>query len=257
MERWGATIASFLGQLWYNGAALTGAFGAVLLAAAERWSLWFIVGIVLSVAAAVIALVAAPRVGRLVRGERASAERARDRARSMGAVMEITLTSLLDDLAIDASRARASVYRHGDGAFIMLARASVSERLKSPGRGAYPDDEGIIGVAWDVSVAHAYGLPGTEVKWKRECVTRWGMSQVAVDAIKMRSRSLLGVRIDADGVTRRPVGLIVIESLEPDAVGPDEVEALWTLQSWKLIRQVLHEVVECLDDVHLAGTPAT
>jgi len=171
----------------------------------------------------------------------------------MQAVLGIVLTNLLAELRVDAARSRASVYRHGEGEFIMLARASTSQLLKRPGRGRYPDNEGIIGEAWDRGAALAFELPSTEARWRSKCTRDWGMSEESVAGIKMMSRSLVGVRIDADGSTRDPVGLIVVESLDPLGISGEQADAITTLPSWELTRRVLHEVVECLDDAPRAG----
>ncbi|OCI32808.1 hypothetical protein OERS_04000 [Oerskovia enterophila] len=162
--------------------------------------------------------------------------------------MALALRALLEDMSVDMSKARVSIYRHHGGRFILVARVSQSQSLKGVGRSEYPDSEGVIGRTWDRGSTCATGLPEARPDWDDFCVREYGMDPTAVRRLKMQSRSLLGMRIESATANQAPVGLLMIESLAPRGVNGANLDGLTSLPSWPLVRLVLQEVVQCLDD---------
>ncbi|MFF2830931.1 hypothetical protein ACFVSK_04135 [Cellulosimicrobium cellulans] len=163
-------------------------------------------------------------------------------------IMNLALRSLLSDMDVDLSKARASVYRFRDEKFILLARVSQSQTLKRVGRHEYPSSEGLIGKTWDHGSAVATDLPEERSAWEDHCVREYGMALATVKTLKMQARSMLGKRIESASPAHEAVGLLVIESLAPRGVNGATQDNLPSLPSWPLVSAVLHEVVRCLDD---------
>lgn len=154
----------------------------------------------------------------------------------------------MDDLSVDFTTARISVYRHKDRSFIMLARVSQSLDLEQKGRDTYPDKEGVIGLAWNHGSASVTNLPESRDAWDQKCVREYGMRPSAMAGLAMQSRSLVGLRIDTHGADPEHVGLIVLESLSARGVKGATLDELQTAQTFALLSEVLLEVVQCLDE---------
>ncbi len=232
---------------WLPNALL--AAGSLLLAvdATVKGPLFWL-GVSLSGAGILSAIVATPKVGAILERARRMQDRASERTDSLTNIMDLSLRSLLTDMEIDLSKARASVYRSRADKFILVARVSQSQTLKRVGRLEYPSGEGLIGKTWDHGSAVATDLPEGRTAWEDHCVQEYGMARSAVQELKMQARSILGKRIESTGPAREPVGLLVIESLAARGVNGATQDSLTSLQSWPLVSAVLHEVVRCLDE---------
>jgi hypothetical protein len=241
-------------SLWANAPSLLLAAGAILLAVdAENQGAPFAAGVASSAVGTAWAAVSAPRVGRIIERERAARSRAAARTTSLTTIMNSVLRALLDDLDVDMSRSRVSIYRHAAGSFFLIARTSGSQTLEQAGRRRYPDTQGVIGHTWDLGAACVTDLPAGRADWERVCIDRWGMQAEEVRALAMQSRSLLGKRIDLPGTTPQPVGVLVIESLAPRGVNGQHLDHLESQPSWPIVSGVLQEVVQCLDEQDALG----
>lgn len=222
--------------------------GATLLAFGTDHTWVFRAGIAVTVLGLIWQVVASPRLHKLVRDERESRERARERAATLRSILEAGVVALMNELKVDFTDARVSVYRHKDDHFILLARHSESPILESKGRGRYPDTEGLIGVAWEKGEGLVVDLPDDRGEWERACVQEYRVDASGIGGIAMQSKSLLGKRFDAAGPPRRRIGLIVIESIKKRGVNGSTLDELRSSPIYSLLEQVLIEAVACLDE---------
>lgn len=235
-----------------NGGTILLTLGAILLALGPGSGFWFIVGVGASTIGLVWEIWKARRYARLDRERRASLLRARQRATSLNAILDSTLQVLMSDLSGDFSRARISVYRHKGDSFFLLARVSKSQALRRIGRQRYPDGEGVIGTTWDIAQKVVTNLPEKRPEWNEQCVAKYGMSAATASGLTMHSRSLLGQRIDTQGTNPVPVGIVIIESLKARGVSGTTQGELVGSPLYPLIRAVLVEVIQCLDEDDVA-----
>lgn len=171
-----------------------------------------------------------------------------ERANSLNTILNNALMALVEDLTVDFDSARISVYRHVGDRFILLARVSQSLALEKVGRATYPDSQGVIGKTWDIGYNVKTKLPADRAAWNSECVATYGMSADTAAALTMHSRSLVGSRIDSLGVYPRPIGLVIIESLKPRGVEGSTLDELSSSAIFPLLRAILVEVIQCLDE---------
>lgn len=169
------------------------------------------------------------------------------------AILEAALRNLLDDMGVDTSQARVSVYSHSDDRFFLLARVSGSQGLEARGRSTYLTGQGVIGQAWDLGRSLAARLPADRSAWNRRNEEEWGIPSAVAAQLTMQARSLLGRRLDVPGLQTDPVGVLVVESLQPQGLNGRSVDQIDELPSFPLISQVLVEVVRCLDEEDIAS----
>lgn len=241
-------LAHFLRQLLINSPSLAIAAGSVFLAVDQGGGWAFFVGAALAVGGTIAAIWTAPKVGQIKDRERAALSRAKQRTASLSAIMDSVLRVLLADLGVDPSKSRVSIYRHTHAKFVLIARWSHVQTLRSTGRTEYAENEGVIGRAWDRGAAIATDLPEDRKAWNESCISEWNMRRSVVPSLRMQSRSLMGKRIEVASTTAQPVGLLMIESLAPRGVNGTHLDNLEKLHSWPLVSAVLQEVVQCMDE---------
>ena len=231
---------------WGGTAVLTA--GAVLMAFGIDHPWPFASGIAVTATGVVWQAFAQPRVQEILRREQESAGRAVKRSLALRSILEAGVDALMDELSVDFTDARVSVYRYKNDHFILLTRRSGSPRLASRGRGRYPVGEGLIGKAWDKGEGIVLGLPDERAAWEARCVAEHGMEPRTVAGIAMQSQSLVGKRIDGRDARRTPVGLVVLESLKKRGVAGATLDELRNAAIYPLLEQVLIEAVLCLDE---------
>lgn len=128
---------------------------------------------------------------------------------------------------------------------------SESQQLHVVARTTYPDDEGLIAMAWEKGPAVVTDLPSDRSHWNSHNIDRYGMSEASVTHLTMQSRSLVGLRLDAPGPSR-PVGLVVLESLTPRGAHGRIADELASSDTYDLLTQIMIEVVRCLDEDDVA-----
>lgn len=125
------------------------------------------------------------------------------------------------ELAILASKLgfghneRISVYKHDGRAFVMLGRFSSNPHYDRPGRGVYPDSQGCIRDVWSQGRAVGVNLPnsGTNLaEYVNALNRRWAVDRVTAQALRMKSRSIGGIRIE-DFSTGVPIAVMIFESM--------------------------------------------
>lgn len=211
----------------------------------QPWLFW--PGVALTAVGLYIGLKLAPRVSKLIGEHQSSIAAARERGVALQEVLRSNLEALMEDLHVDMSKVRVSVYRHNDNCFILLARFSHSMTLNEPGRKSYPDSEGIIGLAWDKGKAVVVDLPEDRAEWEADCREKWGMTQESLEKIKMRSRCLVGQRIERVQ-DRAPMGVLIIEGLDARGVRGATLDALPGASNYRVLQSALQAVLENLDD---------
>jgi hypothetical protein len=194
-----------------------------------------------------------PRYTRLIRDERAALQRAQRRSHSIQTIMNVAVRTLMDDLNVDFSQARASIYRHKDNHFILICRRSDALDLERPGRDKYPDTEGLIGKAWRLGEGIVVDLPQERGNWERTCSTDYGMPGPTTRNLAMQSRSLVGLRLDTPTADPEHIGLVVIESLASRGVNGTTLDALRASTAAKLVNHVLVEAVASLDETDVVS----
>lgn len=244
LAAWGWAV----GAMGHIGTVLL-AMGSILLAFGRDVPALFWSGVGTSLVGLVVQVVRGPRYARLIRDERLAKARSAARSQSLVSILDAALRTFLEDLGVDTTTTRASVYRHRDGSFFLLARVSSSQALERRGRERYPDDQGAIGKAWDKGVSIVIDLPEDRAQWNRANEQDYGMDPMQVASIAMQARSLLGFRLELPAVPPERVGVLVVESLRPRGVNGATADAIAALPSYLLISQVLVEVVRCLDEV--------
>jgi len=251
-------VASVL--LWvrdYLGNVLA-AVGAIVLAFASflsaPFNLWVgIVGGVVTLMGVVVGSKKVSEYRRLESQSSQSVNRVEVRSHGLVSILESALCALMEELSpIDFSKSRISLYRHKDDKFFMLVRVSKSQELEKVGREYYPDSEGIIGVTWDKGWGSVTGLPEDRQEWNDECVRDWNMGQDNVVSLNMQSRSLAGVRLDEESMGRHPIGVLIIESLNPRGVSSKINDMLEESASYPSLRLILVQAIKCLDEEDVA-----
>lgn len=225
------------------------AAGAILIGFSPDNEWPFGIGIVVSVLAVISQIVIGPRYARLIASERASTVRAAERATTIQKILHAGLRTMMDTLPVDFAQARISIYRHKGDHFIMLARVSDDLELQRPGRGRYPNTEGIIQKAWNGGSAVAVDLPEERSAWEQRCATEYKMDPASLRGLSMQALSIVGKRVDLTGGSQVvPVGLIVIESLAKRGVNGKTLDAVLSSAAYPLLEQVLIEAIACLDE---------
>ena len=215
--------------LWVkaNGHLAINGVGALLLALASL-STWMLAGgAILSVAGLAWGLYAAPKVHELQQREALARRRAQDRTDGLKDIMRLVLHEIATQMSLDLSHTRLSVYTHGHSSFSMVQRYSENPVLTAPSRTTYPDSEGLIGEVW--SSGHCQlvtRLPKDREKWNQNCVDKWHIPHATASAMSMHSRSMLGRRIDTQGRHREPLGVVILESLEPTGLAGEHRDQL-------------------------------
>lgn len=183
------------------------------------------------------------RIAKLMKEHAESASRARSRSRGLALILEQSLMTVMDSLEIDFTRARITVYKHMDNSFCVIGRTSRSQQLQSVRRQSYSDDQGFIATVWDVAEGVLTNRPASEDIWIKACVASHIPAEEA-KKIRMKSRSLVGKRIDVDG---HPRGLMIVESLEPYGVVPEMLDAIKQSGDFRLLSLILENSTAHMD----------
>lgn len=155
-------------------------------------------------------------------------------SRDLIAILQEQIRHLVIQLDLDTSNHRISLYRHAEGKFHLLSRHSRNPTYQAPGRSEYPDNQGLIGDCWTRGKAHVRDLPEDKTEWIDNATEKHRIPPKVSRQFKMRSRSLMGVRLDCGETRSVPTGIIIIESTEPrgmaikldDLVNSDMVDLL-------------------------------
>lgn len=187
-----------------------------------NYGLWALAGICLGLAGLSGQIVQRPTYTQLVEQR----DRFREHAGRRSELLEEALATLMGrlsiELGVNRAHSRMSLYCHRDASFILLARTSDRQQWRAKGRPSYPDNQGVIGIAWDTGRATQFGLPEKASERVTELV-KGGFAREEAKALKMPSRSLVGIRL-TEG--QEHVGVLVIESTMPRGVGTATLDLL-------------------------------
>lgn len=119
---------------------------------------------------------------------------------------------------------RMTVYQHEPQrkTFVRLSRVSDNPLLTEPGRSEYPDHQGQIHETWTKGTTSKLRLPDDPQEWAEE-VSFSGIPTDVALSIKMKSRSLVGVRVD---YKEHKVGVLIMESSNPQGVSNTHADKL-------------------------------
>jgi len=144
---------------------------------------------------------------------------------------------------------RVSVYRLDDGkkeVFRNIFRHAHQYQYDSPGRDEIPTDQGIVGLSYATSSLqefkseHPFGSP--EYLASLSDALEVNGIELPPSNTKMPSKHILAKTI-SDIETGEQVGVIVYESLEPNVLSREKIEALLTQEDQNIARFVKHLAV--------------
>lgn len=218
---------------------------------------FFFAGISLVVAGTVWQLISANSVQNLrgklgiVIGERDTARQsARGRAAALESVLRAILMGLANEMSLYSTTARLSVYCHIDNEFVLLSRVSDDPNLALPGRPSYPETEGSIGKAWSKGWAFVTGMSDIRSEWEQELITDHEVPLEVAANMRMQSRSLLGLRINATiGGSSEPIGVVILESETARGIVSSMRESTKTKLSWQLLENAMSNAKEQFPEV--------
>jgi len=149
--------------------------------------------------------------------------RASKKSDALERAVEILLVRLGQYCKLEGHSDRLSVYAFHDDRFFMVARHSKSPVFRARRRESYPADEGAIGKAWAADQGQALvNMPAARDAWNRSA-KRQGISDEAIDGMKMRSLGLGGHRLEAGD---RSVGVLMIESTTYGRIQQEHLDKL-------------------------------
>ncbi|ENO18178.1 hypothetical protein [Schaalia cardiffensis] len=166
----------------------------------------------------------------------------RDAERSYGTIEETMRAFslfLLKVLELDKnSTVRISLYCHDDerGQFLQISRVSFNPELAKSGRSNYSDQEGLIATCWQHSSKVVTGWPEDVDEWVAIAVQS-GLKEDVAKRVAMKARSAVYVRVDYGS---KPIGMVVIESLEQQGVSNSTIQALREHPVFEILKEVFY-----------------
>lgn len=140
------------------------------------------------------------------------------------------LRRLLLDLGVPGPRSRASVFiptADGDGRWQLIARYSADAVLTTQGRSTYAPYQGLVVETWKLGQSYRSGLPSRRKSWDTTVSAMFNIPAETVEKLRMQSRSYGCIRIDRpSGAIDTPVGVLIVESLDPTGIRPEMVDQM-------------------------------
>ncbi|ACL05173.1 hypothetical protein Dalk_3485 [Desulfatibacillum aliphaticivorans] len=155
---------------------------------------------------------------------------------------------------------RISIYTHlkkkDNGYFVMRGRSCRIPRYSVPGREIYHDYEGIIAEAWDSHTGYAgiFDLPDPKENkelYIQTLVEKFRMEKEAAENLTMESRSLVAFRIN-DLEETSAVGLVVVESVFPEAFKESEINEFVAVRQKKFLAFLIGRLTEMENIINLS-----
>lgn len=164
-------------------------------------------------------------------------------------VIETSLRALTDEVDSWNEHSRISCYTHNGNAFVMMARLSNNPHLATAGRAVYPEDQGVIAVAWKQGKAVRTGLPVSDTNAYRKMLSaEYRMTAGVVDRLSMKSASLLAVRV-TDTRSEKHVGVVVLESTKPRGVTATTYKQLSESNTWRTFQTLMSTSADMLPNM--------
>lgn len=198
----------------------------------------FLAGLAALLASTVGQFVLAPSANRMSAEKDAADLRALQSARASEGLLKAIATDLEKGLGLDRAHARVSIYSHVDARFVLLARVSVNPTFVKRGRSHYPEDQGVIGQAWELGSKVLVGLEEDRSEWEKQLIESHNIPPAVVAALKMQSRSLVAKRVESPG-DHRQIGMLVLESTKPRGVSSTTLDQISDIAAWSILRHAL------------------
>lgn len=120
---------------------------------------------------------------------------------------------------------RISIYQLTSEGFVLRGRYSENRDYNRRGRTIYPLNQGCIGLAYQTGEFKRVRLPDPnahKTNYYKTLESEYGIPETTARDFVMKSRSILGVRIDSlDGSDS--LGVLVIESTKPQKFNSDDI----------------------------------
>lgn len=199
------------------------------------WPLW--VGAALSVLGPIVSGWRARNYDDLVESERLLTQRCSDLDESYGSLWDRHLEALqkLVDQALwrvynealdGENERRVSVYRHTGSGFSLVSRCSIQPAYRRKGRTVYPDDQGVIGLAWERGDAELDGLPDCAADSHAYflALQQQGIERATAESMAMKSRHLIGIAL-LDSRKKARIGVLIAESTRPKDLDKEKLSS--------------------------------
>lgn len=203
----------------------------------------------LAVAGSLRGLLLKPTYMDLLRSNEQYEESLGNHQAALKGVIETSLRALADDLGIWRADCRISCYTHNGQAFVMLARRSDNPAYAVPGRALYPEDQGVMGVAWREGSKVETRLPVQDDRlYRQKLASEYRMRGQVVENLTMKSASLVAVRI-TDPRSGKHLGVIVMESTAPLGVSGGVYNRLIGSSYWRTFQELMSTSADMLPNM--------
>lgn len=235
-ERHPFVRVAYLLRDWWPNALL--AFGSLLLAVAgfsnsqgkitglpghpTRWIVFAIAGAIWLVGGAALAL-RQRQLSSLERKLAAMEAHAAGQTEAISGLARVEIELLARELGY-ASNERISLLAISGVEAVLVARFSDCPPFQTRGRGRYPLNEGVLADAYETGVGAVLDLPDPAASlrgWRSELRWRCRIPADTANALTMRSRTAIAIRIRQSGVGGDPLGFVVFESTRAAADVPE------------------------------------
>lgn len=206
-----------------------------------KWTLG--IGVALGIVGGIVSVVQSRRTAQLRRSLRkAEADKAsaQDDLATIAQMSKHVYRSLLSQLAEElqlGTQGRITVYCHiaERSAFQKVCRHSKNRALEqAPGRVAFKDEHGVIGMAWREVEVIEPGLPdpvSDAANYEATNYRKYGLPTEVTRRLSMKSRVLVGLRFPPEDHGQEPIGVLLVESLD-DSLDAQRVLAQVKLSAW-------------------------
>lgn len=161
-----------------------------------------------------------------------------------------TLIDLCVKVSIKNGHSRASIYIHNGASFASFIRFSDNPIHEKVGRGFYPEDQGIIAIAWQTGEDICTRLPSTQPNFSQKLLEKYKIPLRVSKAFQMKSRSLVAIRIpDSINHTKAHIGVLVIESTQPLGVTSVHRDSVLASSPWGALGMQLSASRDFLPDI--------
>ncbi|WP_316318658.1 hypothetical protein [Clavibacter michiganensis] len=168
-------------------------------------------------------------------------------------LIESLLAGIAREHGVYDANHRLSAYVHNGSDFVMIARVSHNPELARPGRSIYPDNQGIIGEAWRKGHSEKRNFKSRRELHNKQLVDSYNYTARQANALSMQSRSITGIRIDADTQSNHHIGVIVFECENANGYDEGLYDRVRANSSWGVFTAVMSSSEELLPDISFAG----
>lgn len=213
--RWARALSSTIIAAAITAVTFFGAFDS--LGSVPTWS-WWALGALL-----VLGTVAGIGDARIVARAREHASALEQGQRALEEGLATAMSFLLKELGCRNEKTRITVYVHHKSkkVFVPVSRFSDNAFFAEYGRTAYPEDQGVLSVAW--AEKRAIKNFSSNPETRKKAFLKMNIPESVFINLKMPSCAMLAVRIDAPGKMGREklLGVLLIEHVESKGLNRD------------------------------------